>query len=56
MTFGATCCRAIKKKRSLLEKLGNRACIDLTGKAAAILVQLWEEWGGNGRTANVFTR
>lgn len=51
-TFGSTCCRAIKKKRSPLEKIGNRACIDLTGKAAAILVQLWEEVGENERTAN----
>lgn len=50
--FGSTCCRAIKKKRSPLEKIGNRACIELTGKAAAILVQLWEEHGEHGRSAN----
>jgi len=51
--FGATCCRAIKKKRNPLERIGNRACIDLTGQAAAILVKLWEEYGEHGPAANI---
>ncbi len=40
--FGATCCRAIKKKRSGLQNIGNRACVDLTGQTAAILIKEWE--------------
>jgi len=40
--FGATCCRAIKKKRSVLDRIGNRACVELTGKTAALLVKQWE--------------
>jgi len=40
--FGATCCRAIKRKRGPLENIGNRACMELTGKAAQILLQEWE--------------
>ncbi|MEN6327734.1 MAG: C-GCAxxG-C-C family protein [Syntrophomonas sp.] len=51
--FGATCCRAIKKKRSPWERIGKRACIELTGQAAGILVQLWKEYGEHGRSANI---
>jgi len=40
--FGSTCCRVIKKKRSAIEKIGNKACIDLTSRAAEILVTEWE--------------
>jgi len=40
--FGATCCRAIKKKRSVLDRIGNRACVELTGQTAALLVRQWE--------------
>lgn len=40
--FGATCCRVIRKKQNLLERLGNRACVDLAGRAALILAEVWE--------------
>lgn len=40
--FGATCCRALRKKRTPLEKMGNRACIELTGRACEILMAEWE--------------
>ncbi len=40
--FGATCCRAIKKKRTVLKNIGNQACVELTGKATALLVSQWE--------------
>lgn len=40
--FGSTCCRVIRKRRSALQNIGNRACIDLTSQAAAMLVKEWE--------------
>ncbi len=40
--FGTTCCRVIRKKQPALKNIGNRACLELTGKAAAILVRQWE--------------
>ncbi|MGI6648829.1 MAG: C-GCAxxG-C-C family protein [Bacillota bacterium] len=40
--FGATCCRVIKKKRHVLQNIGNRACIELTGQAVEMLVREWE--------------
>lgn len=40
--FGSTCCRVIKKKRSPIERIGNKACIDLTSRAAEIVVAEWE--------------
>lgn len=40
--FGAVCCRVIKKKRSAIQQIGNRACVDLTGKAASLLIAEWE--------------
>ncbi|MGI6119985.1 MAG: C-GCAxxG-C-C family protein [Desulfosporosinus sp.] len=42
-TFGATCCRVIRKKRPLIQNIGNGACIELTSKTAEILLA---EWGG----------
>lgn len=41
--FGATCCRVIKKKRSVIQRIGNKACIELTAKTAEILFAGWEE-------------
>ncbi len=40
--FGSTCCRVIKNKRSAIQKIGNKACVDLTSKTAEILVTEWE--------------
>jgi len=40
--FGATCCRVIKARRSSLANIGNRACIELTGQAADLLIAEWE--------------
>lgn len=40
--FGSTCCRVIKKKRSVIKKIGNNACIELTGRAAELLFAAWE--------------
>jgi len=40
--FGATCCRVIKSRRSSLANIGNRACIELTSKAADLLIKEWE--------------
>ena len=42
--FGSTCCRAIRKRRNAVQNIGNRACIDLTSQAAAMLVKEWEGW------------
>lgn len=50
--FGATCCRAIKNKRSLAEKFGRRGCIQLTERTVAIMVREWEK--GNNVTANLY--
>ncbi|MDD3364985.1 MAG: C-GCAxxG-C-C family protein [Syntrophomonas sp.] len=51
--FGATCCRVIRKKRSVLEKIGNQACAELTAKAAALLVRQWEGIDNGTETASV---
>lgn len=40
--FGSTCCRVICKRRSALQNIGNRGCIELTSQAAAMLVREWE--------------
>lgn len=40
--FGATCCRVIKSRRSSLANIGNRACIELTSRAAEMLIKEWE--------------
>ncbi|MGE5391030.1 MAG: C-GCAxxG-C-C family protein [Deltaproteobacteria bacterium] len=40
--FGATCCRVIKSRRGSLANIGNRACIELTSQAAALLIKEWE--------------
>lgn len=40
--FGSTCCRVIRKKRSAIQKIGNKACMDLTSRTAEILVIQWE--------------
>lgn len=40
--FGATCCRVIKSRRGSLANIGNRACIELTSKAADLLIHEWE--------------
>lgn len=41
--FGSTCCRVIKKKRSIIDRVGSRACQELTGKAAVLLIEQWKE-------------
>lgn len=46
--FGVTCCRAIKNKRTMAEKIRRRGCIQLTERAAAIMVEEWEK----GNNAN----
>ncbi len=40
--FGSTCCRVIRKKRTPIEKIGNKGCIDLTSRTAEILFAQWE--------------
>lgn len=41
--FGSTCCRVIQSKRPLLQKMRSKAaCIALTSRAAAMLVEEWE--------------
>jgi len=40
--FGSTCCRVIRKKRSVIENIGKKACIDLTGRTVEILIAEWE--------------
>lgn len=40
--FGSTCCRVIRKKRTPIERIGNKGCLDLTSRAAEILVAEWE--------------
>jgi len=39
---GSTCCRVIRKKHSVIEKIGNKACMDLTSRTTRILVSAWE--------------
>jgi C_GCAxxG_C_C family probable redox protein len=40
--FKSTCCRAIKKSRPIWLRIGNKGCIELTSKSAAMLVEEWE--------------
>ena len=40
--FGATCCRAIRAKRTLLQRIGRNACRDLTAETAAMTAEFWE--------------
>ncbi|MFA7078819.1 MAG: C-GCAxxG-C-C family protein [Syntrophomonas sp.] len=42
--FGSTCCRVIKNKRTTIQKIGNKACMDLTGRTAEMLVAEWERF------------
>jgi hypothetical protein len=51
--FGATCCRAIRARRSGLDRLGNRSCVALTGRAAGILFDVWEGRDDDGASADV---
>ncbi len=46
--FGATCCRVIKQKRPVWQRLGREACIELTAQTAAMLIEEWEG-GQNAR-------
>lgn len=41
--FGSTCCRVIRSKRPLLQKMRSKAaCVALTSRAAAMLAEEWE--------------
>lgn len=40
--FGSTCCRVIKKRRPVLQRIGKKACIELTGKTVGMLCAAWE--------------
>ncbi len=40
--FGATCCRDIRAKRTLLQRIGRNACRDLTAETAAMTAGFWE--------------
>ncbi len=40
--FGSVCCSSIKAERSILEKIGRKGCVKLTGRAAEILAEEWD--------------
>lgn len=40
--FGSACCLVIKKNRPVWQRLGRQACINLTARSAAMLVEEWE--------------
>lgn len=42
--FGFTCCRAIRKGQNLWDRMGQKACQDLTSRAAAMLIRDWEAY------------
>jgi C_GCAxxG_C_C family probable redox protein len=42
-SFSATCCRLIRKKNGMIQNIGNRACIDLTGKTVEMMIAVWED-------------
>lgn len=50
--FGATCCRVIRKKQGMISQVGNRACIELTGRAAQLLNVEWEAMTGGNPAGN----
>lgn len=50
--FGSTCCRVICKKRSFIQNIGNRACVELTSQAAAMLAKVWEGALAGGQHIN----
>lgn len=45
--FGSSCCRVIRQKRPLRERLGRKGCLDLTARTAALMVEIWEEVTSN---------
>lgn len=49
--FGSTCCRALRKKQGIFERMGQRACNELTSRAAAMLIDDWEAYtdGSSGK-------
>lgn len=51
--FGATCCRAIRKHQGVWDRMGQRACIDLTSRAAAMLIADWEEYIGDANNPDI---
>lgn len=50
--FGSACCRVIRKKHNVIQNIGNRACVDLTSQAAAMLVKEWEDAIHNAQHIN----
>lgn len=40
--FGSACCRVIKKNRPVWQRVGRRGCIQLTTRAAEMLIEEWE--------------
>jgi C_GCAxxG_C_C family probable redox protein len=40
--FGSMTCRDIRRHRNILQRIGKRACIDLTAQTTAMLVKEWE--------------
>lgn len=51
--FGSTCCRSIKAKRTVLEKIGRNGCIKLTGRAAEILAEEWDGVIYDGKDSDI---
>ena len=41
--FGSSCCRTLRNKRTLSQRIGSRGCRELTGAAAALMVNTWQE-------------
>lgn len=41
--FGSTCCRVICSKRTPLGRIGKRACKELTGDTAQLMVEVWDD-------------
>ncbi|MFZ3372503.1 MAG: C-GCAxxG-C-C family protein [Desulfitobacteriaceae bacterium] len=40
--FKSSCCLVLRKNQTFRDRLGNKGCIRLTSKAAALLVEEWE--------------
>lgn len=51
--FGSTCCRVIRKNRPVWQRIGWQECIQLTTRAAEMLLEEWENVYAENATPDI---
>lgn len=51
--FGSTCCRVIRKNRPVWQRIGRQGCIQLTTRAAEMLLEEWENVYAENATPDI---